>query len=50
MKDKAFLTEAKKVRLSIDPASGQEVQRLVTKMYSMSAAKLAKLKQVINMK
>ena len=50
MKDKAFLAEAKKVRLSIEPATGEEVQKLVTKMYSMSAAKLAKLKQVINMK
>jgi len=36
MKDPAFLAEAKKVRLAIEPATGQEVQNLVTKMYGMS--------------
>ena len=50
MKDPAFLAEAKKVRLAIEPATGPEVQKLVTKMYGMSADKLAKLKQVMNMK
>ena len=50
MKDPAFLAEAKKVRLAIEPATGPEVQKLVTKMYGMSPAKLAKLKQVMNMK
>lgn len=49
MKDKAFLAEAKKVRLAIAPATGPEVQRLVTKMYTMSKDKLARLKKVINM-
>ena len=50
VEDPAFLAEAKKVRIDVEPATGEEVQKLVTKMYSMSAAKLAKLKQVINMK
>ena len=49
MKDKAFLAEAKKVRLAVEPATGEEVQKLVTKMYSMPAAQLARLKSVMNM-
>ncbi len=49
MKDKAFLAEAKKVRLAIAPASGAEVQRLVTKMYTMPKSQLAALKKVMNM-
>lgn len=50
MKDKAFLAEAKKVRIAIAPATGGEVQGLVSKMYGMPAAQLAKLKSVMNMK
>ena len=49
MKDKAFLAEAKKVRIAIEPATGAEVQRLVTKMYTTPKDKLAKLKKVMNM-
>ncbi len=49
MKDKAFLAEAKKVRIAIAPATGQEVQKLVSNMYNMSKDQLAKLKKVINM-
>lgn len=49
MKDKAFLAEAKKVRIAIGPASGEEVQSLVQGMYAMSKEELARLKQVMNM-
>ncbi|MEE8333860.1 MAG: hypothetical protein V3R85_08420 [Alphaproteobacteria bacterium] len=49
MKDKAFLAEAKKVRLAISPATGVEVQKLVTKMYTMPKSQLAALKKVMNM-
>lgn len=49
MQDPAFLAEAKKVRIDIEPATGEEVQKLVEKMYGMSPAKLAKLKKVMNM-
>jgi hypothetical protein len=49
MKDKAFLVDAKKVRLAIAPASGKEVERLVRKMYTAPKDMLAKLKTVMNM-
>jgi tripartite-type tricarboxylate transporter receptor subunit TctC len=34
MKDKGFLADAAKARLTVDPVSGEEVQALVTKIYS----------------
>ena len=49
MQDKAFLADAKKVRIAIAPASGAEVERLGKKIYGMPKSQLAELKRVMNM-
>jgi tripartite-type tricarboxylate transporter receptor subunit TctC len=45
LKDKDLLEQAKKQRLDIEPISGEDVQKLVTKVYSMPAAVVAKAKE-----
>ncbi len=45
--DKELLADAKKMRLDIDPISGEEVQALVAKVYSMSPDIIAKTKQAL---
>lgn len=47
MKDPAFLAESKKIRLDIDPVSGEEIAKTVTEMGSIPQATLAKLKGII---
>lgn len=47
MKDKDLLADAKKQRLDIEPLSGEDVQALVTKVYSMPAAVVAKAKEAL---
>ena len=45
--DKELLAEAAKMRLDIDPISGEDVQALVTKIYSFPANIVAKAKQAL---
>ena len=47
LKDNELLAEAKKQRLDIQPISGEEVQSLVAKVYSMPAAIVAKTKEAL---
>lgn len=47
LKDKDLLADAKKQRLDIDPLSGEEVQKLVTKVYSIPANVVAKAKEAL---
>lgn len=49
MKDPAFLKDAKKVRLAIEPSTGAEVERLVRKMYAASPETLTRLKAAMKM-
>jgi hypothetical protein len=44
LKDPAFLAEAQKANLSIDPITGDEMKRLVEEVFTLDAALLAKLK------
>lgn len=47
LKDKDLLAQAKKQRLDIDPLSGEEVQKLVAKVYGMPANIVAKAKEAL---
>jgi tripartite-type tricarboxylate transporter receptor subunit TctC len=47
MKDGEFLTEAKKVRLDIDPLSGEEIEKAVAGFKNISPATLERLKTII---
>ncbi|MGB8437047.1 MAG: tripartite tricarboxylate transporter substrate-binding protein [Burkholderiales bacterium] len=47
LKDPDFLAEAKKARLIIDPVSGEEMQKLVADVFTMSPVLQAKLKEAL---
>ena len=47
LKDPAFLAEAQKANLSIDPITGDEMNRLVADVFTLDAGLLAKLKDAL---
>ena len=47
LKDPAFLADAAKARLTIDPVSGEEMARLVDEELSLSPELVAKLKKIL---
>jgi tripartite-type tricarboxylate transporter receptor subunit TctC len=47
LKDPAFLAEAQKANLSIDPVTGAEMKRLVEEVFTLDAPLLAKLKEAL---
>ena len=47
LKDKAFLAEAEKARLSIDPATGEELEKMIARLFTLEPALLAKLKDIL---
>jgi tripartite-type tricarboxylate transporter receptor subunit TctC len=47
LKDPAFLAEAQKANLSIDPITGDEMNRLVADVFTLDAATIAKLKDAL---
>ncbi len=48
LKDPAFLAEAQKANLSIDPITGSEMSQLVTDVFTLDAATVAKLREALN--
>jgi tripartite-type tricarboxylate transporter receptor subunit TctC len=48
LKDPAFIADAGKSKLDIDPATGEELERIVAGIHKISPATLAKLKEVLN--
>jgi tripartite-type tricarboxylate transporter receptor subunit TctC len=50
LKDPDLLADAKKQRLEINPLSGDEVQQLVTKVYSMAPDIIAQTKEALTYK
>ena len=48
MKDPAFLADAKKARIQINPLPGKELQALVEKMIDVPAENKAALKKIFN--
>jgi len=47
LKDPAFLAEAQKANLSIDPVTGEEMNKLVAEVFTLDAGLLAKLKDAL---
>jgi tripartite-type tricarboxylate transporter receptor subunit TctC len=48
LKDPAFLAEAEKSKLEVDPVTGETLERIVAGLYKISPATLAKLKEVLD--
>ena len=44
----AFVEEAKKANLSLDPVSGPEMGKLVADVFTLDAATIAKLKEALS--
>jgi tripartite-type tricarboxylate transporter receptor subunit TctC len=47
MKDPAFLAEAKKANLDINPADGVELEENVRKIFNLEAPLIARLKEIL---
>jgi hypothetical protein len=47
LKDKAFLAEAEKMKITIDPVTGDAMTKLVANLFTLDPAMLAKLKAVL---
>jgi tripartite-type tricarboxylate transporter receptor subunit TctC len=47
LNDKAFLAEAEKTKLTIDPLTGDELTRMVAELFALDPALVAKLKAIL---
>jgi hypothetical protein len=47
-KDPAFLSEAEKSKLEVDPVTGEALEKIVAGLYKTNPATLAKLKEVLD--
>jgi tripartite-type tricarboxylate transporter receptor subunit TctC len=47
LKDPAFITDANKAKLTIDPMSGEELERMVTALFALDPTLLAELKKIL---
>src|SRR5258705_5205055 len=47
MKDPAFLAETQKLQLSVDPTSGEEMERIVGEAYALPEAVIAKVRKTL---
>src|SRR5262245_42013552 len=47
LKDKAFLAEAEKARLTVDPVSAEELEKMVAELFTLDPALVARLKDVL---
>lgn len=50
LKDPAFLAEAKKARLDVDPVSGEEMQKIISDLSRLDASVVARLKEILAIK
>jgi tripartite-type tricarboxylate transporter receptor subunit TctC len=46
-KDQAFLAEAKKAQLELDPVTGQQMEQIVAGLFNLERAQVGKLKEVL---
>lgn len=46
-KDKAFLAEADKARLTLDPVTGEELEKMVAELFTLDPVLVAKLKAIL---
>jgi hypothetical protein len=47
LRDKAFLVEAEKAKLTLDPATAEDLERMVAEAFALDPALLAKLKDIL---
>jgi len=47
LKDSAFLAEAEKAKLTLEPATAEELEKMVAEAFALDAALLAKLKDIL---
>ena len=47
MKDKDFLAEAVKSKLDVDPVSGEEVEKIVSGLFKLDSATVARMSEVL---
>jgi tripartite-type tricarboxylate transporter receptor subunit TctC len=47
LKDPAFIAEAEKSRLGLDPVSGEELEEMVSRLFKLSPGLVAKLKDIL---
>src|SRR5262245_46518296 len=47
LKDPAFVAEAEKAKLTADPVTGEELEKMVAELFTLDAPLLAKLKEVL---
>ncbi len=47
LKDKTFLAEAEKAKLTLEPVSGEELERLVANLFTLDPALVSKLKDIL---
>jgi tripartite-type tricarboxylate transporter receptor subunit TctC len=47
MKDPAFLAEATKSKLDVDPVSGEEVEKIISGLFKLDAPTVAKLSEIL---
>ena len=47
LKDKAFLAEAEKAKLTLDPVTGEELEKMVAELFTLDPALVAKLKAIL---
>jgi len=50
MKDSQFLAEMKQAKLSVDPLSGQEIEKIVAGLFRLDSALVAKLRDILAIK
>ena len=47
VKDPEFLADAKKSKLDLDPISGEEVQKMIARMFKLAPELVARLKEAL---
>ncbi len=47
LKDNAFVAEAEKAKLTLDPVTGEELEKMVAELFTLDPALLAKLKAIL---
>ncbi len=50
LKDTAFLAEAKKARLDVDPVTGEEMQKMISGLSRLDASTVGRLKEILSIK
>jgi hypothetical protein len=47
LKDPGFLADAQKAKLDIEPITGEEMEKMVSKLFTLSPSIVVKLKEIL---